>query len=185
MAFLNLVDDDTVHTLTPQTSTSRRKVPASESFCAETVLHDEPTLVHDARTDDGFAALPVVRTLGIRFYAGAPVKVRGIRVGSVCGMDTAPRVLADSDVILLQDLATWAGRILTDDRRDSVSETDDSALTPDPIQLPGYDLRAEMIPFSDASGDFYDWTLSLRRSHRSLRRRRGRAWRWHLRYLAP
>jgi hypothetical protein len=158
IAFLNLVDDNTVHTLTPQTSTGQREVPASESFCAETVLNDEPTLVPDARADDRFAELPVVQTLGVRFYAGAPVSVRGTRVGSVCVMDTHPRVLSDSDVVLLQDLATWAGRILSDDGSDAVPGPDDSDLAPDPLELPGYDLRAEVIPFSGASGDFYDWT---------------------------
>ncbi|PYY46241.1 serine phosphatase [Curtobacterium sp. MCBD17_023] len=157
MAFVNLVDDNTLYTLTPQTSTGRRELPASESFCAETVLHDEPTVVSDARTDDRFATLPVVQTLGIRFYAGAPIKVRGTRVGSVCVMDTRPRVLADSDVILLQDLATWAGRILSDGGSATDSGTDASTLIPGPVQLPGYDLRAEVVPFSGASGDFYDW----------------------------
>lgn len=161
MAFLNLIDDDTVYTLTPQTSTGPREIPASESFCAETVLHDEPTLVPDARADDRFAALPVVQTLGVRFYAGAPVSVRGTRVGSLCVVDTHPRVLSDSDVVLLQDLATWAGRILGDDGSDTGSGTEISVLAPGPLQLPGYDLRAEVIPFSSASGDFYDWIPTI------------------------
>src|SRR6185369_3378584 len=57
-----------------------------------TVLSDEVLWVRDARQDIRFARNPLV--LGeprTRFYAGAPITVRGQRIGALCVIDRKPR----------------------------------------------------------------------------------------------
>jgi len=66
----------------------------NSSFCAWTLLPKEPKvlLVEDAMQDFRFQTNDLV--LGpshLRFYAGAPIIVRGVRFGSFCVLDTKPR----------------------------------------------------------------------------------------------
>jgi hypothetical protein len=160
MAYLNLVDDTTLHTLTPNPG-GRHAMPAVESFCAHTVLQDQPFVVADTLTDQRSATLPAVRAHGIRFYAGAPVRVAGTRVGSVCVMDTQPRQLPRGDITLLQDLASWAGKILTEHVAAPSPAGDVApAHLPPAVILKGYDLYADSVPFEELSGDFYDWAAT-------------------------
>lgn len=157
MAYLNVVDDATLHILTPESPATSRDLPADESFCAHVVLQNAPITVTDTLADHRFASLPAVQTYGIRFYAGAPVRVRGISVGSVCVLDTRPRSFAPADVVLLQDLAKWAGRILSEDVTDTAPIMPGAPFRPDRIHLAGYELSADGIAFDRVSGDFYDW----------------------------
>lgn len=158
MAYLNVIDDAILHTLTPTTPTSPRQIPIEESFCARVVLQDEPITVTDTLADQRFSDLSTVLAIGIRAYAGAPVYVRGTRIGAVCVMDTQPRAFSNEDLVLLQDLATWAGRILSASINDTAPTLLTSAFQPDPLELPGYRLTADAIAFDGVSGDFYDWT---------------------------
>jgi phosphoribosyl 1,2-cyclic phosphodiesterase len=78
-----------------------------ESFCAHAILGDEVLQVVDALEDDRFAENPVV-TGGdhVRFYAGAPLKLRdGSNVGTLCVADHRPRVLDGAQVAELKRLA--------------------------------------------------------------------------------
>lgn len=52
---------------------------------------DETLVVSDTAADSRFAERHLVREEGIRFYAGAPITVRGERVGTVCVFDVVPR----------------------------------------------------------------------------------------------
>ena len=80
-----------------------------QSFCGWTLLPEEPKvlLVEDARKDFRFQTNDLV--LGpphLRFYAGAPIVVRGVRFGSFCVLDTKPRHdMSGEDLSLLTRLA--------------------------------------------------------------------------------
>ena len=92
LTFLNLVHHDVVTTQSTFGWRQGTSVPASEQFCATTVLTPEPMVIPDTTLDARFAATAAVAEHGIRFYAGAPLSMLdGTRVGTLCIMDAQPR----------------------------------------------------------------------------------------------
>jgi diguanylate cyclase (GGDEF)-like protein len=80
------------------------------SFCAHAILGDDILMVPDALADARFSDNPFVTDEPkIRFYAGCPLTVaNGSKVGTLCLIDTKPRMLDDEDRALLRDLARMA-----------------------------------------------------------------------------
>lgn len=84
------------------------------SFCAHTILRDEPLIIRDASMDPRFARNPMV-TGGprIRFYAGHPLKgPSGQNVGTLCLADTSPRDLSERELNVFRELAMATEREL-------------------------------------------------------------------------
>ena len=81
--------------------------PRDVSFCTHAILSDAVLVVEDAALDERFAANPLVTGAPhIRFYAGAPLILRpGLRVGTLCIIDTRPRGFSREESRQLQDLA--------------------------------------------------------------------------------
>ncbi len=77
------------------------------AFCARTIAQSTPLVVADARHDPRFADNPLVTAAPfIRFYAGIPLCTpEGYNVGSVCAIDTVPRVFTEHDVAILTGFA--------------------------------------------------------------------------------
>lgn len=77
------------------------------SFCGHTILGDGPFLVQDATLDERFHDNPAVTDdLGLRFYAGIPVKSpEGMNIGALCVIDKKPRELTPNQLEDLKDLA--------------------------------------------------------------------------------
>lgn len=77
------------------------------AFCNYTILHDTVFVVPDAASDPNFAHNPLVTgEPRIRFYAGAPLILRpGIRLGSLCIIDTQPRPFSELEAATLSRLA--------------------------------------------------------------------------------
>ena len=83
------------------------------SFCSHAILlpNDEAALVvPDATKDPRFATNPLVTgPLGVRFYAGAPLRTPGGQtLGSFCLIDTVPHTFSATDQAVLADLAATA-----------------------------------------------------------------------------
>lgn len=120
IALVSLVDEER------QWFASRRgldvpETPRDFSFCAHAVATDTALVVKDATRDPRFADNPLVTgPPGIRFYAGAPVRVRGQALGTVCLIDPRPRDFSTEMLGELQDLADAVAWSL--ERRSSVVE---------------------------------------------------------------
>lgn len=88
---------------------------AEQSFCAHTIAARESDylVIPDASRDRRFLESAFVAgPPHVRFYAGAPIVVRGQRIGSICVL--APDARADTDARLLEqlvDLAATAGSL--------------------------------------------------------------------------
>ena len=106
IALVSLVDDGR------QWFKSRQGLDACEtgrdiSFCGHAILGDGIFEVRDARIDSRFADNPLVTgPPDIRFYAGAPLNdPEGYRLGTLCIIDTVPRLLSIAERRSLRDLA--------------------------------------------------------------------------------
>lgn len=160
LSFLNLVHDGLVTTQSTFGWQQGTSVPASEQFCATTVLGAEPLVIPDTTLDPRFAHTAAVAEHGIRFYAGAPLTmVDGSRVGTLCVMDAQPREVSPDDLALLRDLARWAerelGHVVDRDRVRRVRR----GLVPEPVQVPGWTLDTLVLP-GESGGDVADWSVA-------------------------
>lgn len=69
------------------------EIAREDAFCNYTILHDTVMVVPDAHDSPSFSDNPFVQGEPyVRFYAGAPLIVApGVRIGSLCIIDTKPR----------------------------------------------------------------------------------------------
>jgi two-component system, sensor histidine kinase len=84
------------------------------AFCSHAIMTDEVFIVEDATKDPRFCNNPyVVGAPQMRAYAGAPIIIsNGLRVGTVCVIDTRPRQFTSDQIKSLAQLANLvAGRL--------------------------------------------------------------------------
>lgn len=105
VAMLTLVDSDR------QWSKSCVGVESCEisrehAFCAHAILSPEVMVVPDMLADPRFVGSPlVVDGPKVRFYAGALIETApGLRVGTLCLIDTKPRELDATELAILGTL---------------------------------------------------------------------------------
>lgn len=90
--------------------TDLRQTPIDTSICAFTLERDEVLVVPDTLADPRFARMSVVTELGMRFYAGAPLRSPdGFGLGALCVLDTVPRTLTD---VQRRQLSLLAGQVM-------------------------------------------------------------------------
>ena len=80
------------------------------SFCGHAIVSDDTLLIPDTLADPRFADNPLVTEAPfIRFYAGAPLQPQpGLRVGTLCLIDTRPRQFDAMDLAILASLRDLA-----------------------------------------------------------------------------
>ena len=117
LAFVTFVDDRrsywkaTIGTGIDSSDVHSRQNPVWESFCQYIVASDAPVVVTDAATDGMTRLNPSVETMGVRAWAGFPVRdPEGHVLGSFCVVDTTPRTFSDADLEVLASLALAASR---------------------------------------------------------------------------
>ena len=159
LSYVNVLDEDLLHTLTPNVPDEILSGPIGWSFCQLTVRQTEPMIVPDTAADPRTSGLPGVVNRGIRFYAGVPLTIAGGEpVGTLCLMDTRPRDFSPQDTAALIDLGRWAERALGQGlHHDRLLEVA-TALAPPATTLDGYRIAALTVPYGDLSGDLHDWS---------------------------
>jgi PAS domain S-box-containing protein len=88
------------------------EVPLDLSFCAYTIQLDDTFIIEDTLADARFSQHPLVTGAPyIRFYAGKQLRsANGEKVGTLCIIDSAPRVLDTEDRDKLSKFAALAER---------------------------------------------------------------------------
>ncbi len=80
--------------------------PRQEAICNYTLMEDDVTVVEDARHHSWCDGMTAVHELGLRFYAGCPVKPDGEEAtGTLCVYDDEPRDFTHEDEGYLRLLA--------------------------------------------------------------------------------
>lgn len=74
-----------------------------DSICGHTVASGEPLIVPNLLEDERFHDNPLVTgPLAVRFYAGVPLILDGLAVGTLCVLDQRPRTFLSDDRRALQ-----------------------------------------------------------------------------------
>jgi PAS domain S-box-containing protein len=91
-----------------------KETPKAISFCQYSIKEDEVYEVQNALENELFADNPLVTgNPDIRFYAGAPLKDKeGFNLGTLCVIDTVPRVLTEMQKKALTLLAAQVINLL-------------------------------------------------------------------------
>lgn len=108
-ALLGFVDGDRVWFKSRQ-GLACPEIPRAQAFCGTTILRHGIFHVPDTLEDARFADNPIVTSPpSIRMYAGYPlVSPDGQPVGTLCVLDTRPRILAPEESEILKELGAWA-----------------------------------------------------------------------------
>lgn len=101
IAFLGVVEDNT-QWFKAKCGIESSVIPLNESLCKLVVESGDTIYIEDTLSDTRSSDKPTVTgPPHIRFYAGVPFQLQDTTVGSVCLVDTKPRVLSDTDIELL------------------------------------------------------------------------------------
>jgi PAS domain S-box-containing protein len=130
MALVTLIDRDRQYNLS-SFGCPVKEHPREFSFCAQAILDRRPLVIPDTLADKRYADNPsVTGDPHLRFYAGEPlIAPDGSIVGTLCVVDTQPRVPSDEDLQLLHDLAQLAQMELMPETSKSVFEIQKQAQT--------------------------------------------------------
>ncbi|MGI9104885.1 MAG: GAF domain-containing protein [Pyrinomonadaceae bacterium] len=112
-ALISLVDEDRQWFMS-RVGFAPQETPRDISFCAHAILQPGPLIVRDTQDDERFRDNPlVISSPCIRFYAGAPLATaEGFKLGTLCVLDTVPRVLFADQAVALDLLSTQAMALL-------------------------------------------------------------------------
>lgn len=134
-------------------------MPTPQTFCASVLERDAAVVVPDALADPAFRALPGVRgELGIRFYAGQPVRdAHGTVIGTVCIYDRVPRTFDEHDLEVLAQLGRCVEAEVDSTRdRDHALRVQSALLPRSARPVVGYSFAATSMPTRLVAGDVFD-----------------------------
>ncbi len=103
-----------------RSGTDVSETPRDIAFCSYVLLESAPdvVVVRDATQDPRFQSNPMVHGFPhIRFYAGTPLRVNGVKLGTLCIIDMAPRnaeQFGDREASMLQDIAAMLSALIVE-----------------------------------------------------------------------
>ena len=109
----------------PQALAADREL-VGRTFCHYTLAVDGMLVIEDTQADQIWNSVPTVQTMGVRAYAGVPLKLGDETIGSFCVIDTQPRQWSAEELEILRQLALSAGRELS--LRSALSEARDESV---------------------------------------------------------
>jgi sigma-B regulation protein RsbU (phosphoserine phosphatase) len=145
IAEINFIDGDSQYTKSPQKPGGSTPTPRADSFCDVVVQQADTLVVEDALDDPRFA--------------GRGSVTEGVRVGTICLVDTVPRELSAEDADLLGELGQWVERELRAvPTVRSRAATVQQQLLPAPLRAgAGFTFAGFSRAFEDAAGDYFAW----------------------------
>ena len=93
---------------------ARGATTRAAAFCNHTICGDGPFIVHDTKVDPRFSDMqPQGDGPMIRAYVGCPIVSRsGVRLGSICLLDTRPRHITAAELTNLRSIALIAAELI-------------------------------------------------------------------------
>ncbi|MBU4433227.1 MAG: response regulator [Alphaproteobacteria bacterium] len=109
MALISLVDADR-QWFKAKLGIEIQQTPRDIAFCDHAIRSASLFVIEDATLDARFAENPLVTGQpGVRAYAGAPLTtVDGLRIGTLCAMDTQPKIWTPRELRCLERLSRVA-----------------------------------------------------------------------------
>jgi len=106
IAIVSIVDHDRIW-FKSHHALDAEQIDREPGLCASAILNHAPWIVADAELDPRKLANPLVRgELGLRFYAGVPLKTEdGYNLGTLNVIDVKPREVTEEELATLEDLA--------------------------------------------------------------------------------
>ena len=177
IAIVSIVDEDRIWFKSRHGLPDATEIGRDPGLCASAILGSEPWVVTDAAADPRTMANPLVAgDLGLRFYAGVPLRTSdGFNLGTLCVIDGEPREITRDELQSLEDLAELVVeelelRLQTRQlvsveaqlRREAEHLADtlqSTLLPPRPPTVPGMDIAARFRAGEAGlriGGDFYD-----------------------------
>lgn len=107
IAIVSVVDEDRIW-FKSHHGVDIAEIGRDPGLCASAILSDDPRILPDASRDPHALANPLVAgEFGLRFYAGVPLRTfDGYNLGTLCVIDTEPRMSLDHEMSQLRDLAS-------------------------------------------------------------------------------
>ncbi|PPG59288.1 protein phosphatase [Rathayibacter sp. AY1C7] len=162
LAEINILEESTQFTKSPQRSARASRMLRADSMCDVTVQQGDILVVEDATADPRFADRGVVTgSPHVRFYAGRPLVVGdGLRVGTICIIDSEVRGFSEEEREILEDLGRWAERELREIAFSGRASETQERLRPQRLDLGEWSLDSLTTPLHDVAGDYTAWRRS-------------------------
>ncbi|KAL3659926.1 hypothetical protein V7S43_015227 [Phytophthora oleae] len=115
IGFVSMVDDEQFHAIgNYNLPEEAHHLPRNENMCMHAVYAEKPFVVKNPQRDMRFAQMPCVEELGVKFYAGFPLRApSGEVVGSLCAADgVAHNNISTKDYATMETLAMLVSDLL-------------------------------------------------------------------------